>query len=315
MPKPHQVNNAFPPSSTGRPSSLQQVRIEEINFFSALRDESIGFGAASETLTMSRAQMDLILELVNTEELMDELQERYTAEAYQKIANEMRHMMPDIDYTPIVQSDKGASHVTAMKEHRAQRDAQKAISSRKETGDKLRKQLEKNQKARSQANSKPVPVVTRPIASPVNYESFLVLMRNIQEELSLQEIANGIDPKAVKAHVLSNEAIEGLYQIMTRVYGIDNVTGDTALNEFTFSRFSDGSMNIISNSALYNGMLLRPHDQFQPMKEQGEQQRMFSVTLFSKGSEGVIHAREAMAAPSSAPNPFSMDCKLLGGKK
>lgn len=288
-----------------RPSHLQQVNIiEEINPLSALYDGSNYAGAPSETLKMPREKMDaILLEVVNTEELLDELAKVYTQEQYQKMAQEMQRVIPYIDPTKIVQSDKEFSHVNALRTSPKRRDEKGAMAARRRAAEQLQKKIEKNQSARRQVQGKPIKV-TMPRES-MTAEKFLDMMRKIELQFANENIANGIDPKAAKGHVLSNESIEELYQIMTRVFGIDNVTGDTALNEFQFTRFSDGSMNIISNSALYNGMLLRPVDQFQPMKEQGEQQRMFSFTLFSKGSEGVTHAREAMAASPSTPTPFN----------
>ena len=68
-----------------RPSIIHNVNIEEINPLSALYDGSNYAGAPSETLTMPREKMDVILEVVNTEALLEELAEIYTAEQYQKI--------------------------------------------------------------------------------------------------------------------------------------------------------------------------------------------------------------------------------------
>lgn len=295
------------PSSSKRPSELQQVNVDIINLLLALRDGSNYVGAPSETLMMPREKMDIILEVVNTEALLEELEAVYTAEQYQKMVAEMRRVIPDLDSTKIVQSDQEFSHVNALRKSHEKRDEKNALTARRKAAEKLHKTIEKNQAARRQAQNQPI-TVRIPIQGPMNIEQFITTMREVDLQFSNENIARGMDPKAAKAQVLSNEALEELYQILTRVFGIENVSGDTALNEFQFTRFSDGSMNIIANSSLYNGMVLRPHDQFQAMKEQGEQQRMFIYTLFAKGPEGMTQAREAAVAPPTTPTPFKTQC-------
>lgn len=288
-----------------RPTDLHHP--PAINPFLAFKEAANYTGAPTETLTMPREKMDAVLELVNTNELLEELKEEYTAEQYLQLTQEMNRVIPDIDYTKVVQSDKGHGHREVMERFHKERDSKAARQQRKEAAEKLDKKIQQLQAAKKASAKAPSPVnVTIPVGKSVTLEEFTTIMRQAENQFDIQ---NGMDQSAVKSHVLSSESIEALYQVMTRVYGIDNVSGDTALNQFQFMRFSDGTMNIITNHALYNGMLLRPDDRFQGMKEQGEQQRSFAVTLFAKGPEGMEHAKaqtqEISAPRSTAPTPFN----------
>ena len=97
-----------------------------------------------------------------------------------------------------------------------------------------------------------------------------------------------------------------------------NISGENDNTEFQITRLTDGTYNIIANSALYTGMLLRPTEDFQYMKDTAEQVKMpFNITLFARNDELIKVINDAQPAPthtatSSIPNPFSTVLKPNG---
>ena len=258
--------------------------------------------------TMSRAQMDAILEVVNLQELKQSLVKQYGREVYVEMMQEQSNKLPYIDVADLVTDDDYDSFQKAHKNSDAERAAESINESRKDAADELHEKLDKEPELQPPGEE----VYTGPIViSGLTKDDF---KPKLQAALSAAEIKKGYDPRAIKANVLSEESLENIYQVMSRIFGFNEVSGDTALTQFSMMRYSDGSYNIVTQHALYSGMLFKPADQFQSLKDVGETAKGMEFKVFAKGKEGeqkIIDLEHSLSSSKGAPTPF--DTKLAPG--
>ena len=261
--------------------------------------------------TMSKAQNDAILQVVNLQELTQSLIKQYGREAYIKMMQEQSNKLPYIDVADLVTADDFDSYQNDPKNKEAERAAKNIEESRKDKADDLHEKLDKEPELQPPGEtvySEPV-VIKGPTKD--NFK------QKVKEALNIAKIKEGYDPRAIKANVLSEESLEQLYQVMSRVFGFNEVSGDTALTQFSMMRYSDGSYNIVSQHALYSGMLFKPADQLQTVKDAGENAKGMEFKVFAKCKEGeqkIIDLEHTLDSGKGAPTPFSTNAKPGGAK-
>lgn len=262
--------------------------------------------------------VDLALNVVNTEKMLKEL--NFKSLSNEQFKKELKDIlsMQEVEPSPLKnfikaiatsqREDTNDKQVTSLIQM-SDELKDKIIEAYKEVSEELHEKFDKEQSFDDVKfdNMEPITLDLDDI------ESFRKdIMRLFPDPKS---ISKGPD-KNVKPTDKQREIAEKLRDFLRSLREMEpkvgpNISGENDNTEFQITRLTDGTYNIIANSALYTGMLLRPTENFQYMKDTAEQVKMpFNITLFAKNDELIKVINDAQPASTHTathfnPSPFS----------
>jgi DNA-binding ferritin-like protein (Dps family) len=266
------------------------------------------------------------LEIVNIAEIVKTLENDYQ-NSKEMMKEYLKELMPEVlnDKNPV---DELVSFITnsqndpADAREKIDSDVEKQlkalINEMREEAAKLHKELDEEEAPEDALPNSFEPVtVNIPKVALRDFGSFKRTIGTMLDKIYATPEPRPTSPNArnVKQMPKQDYIDRVMKPIFDMLKGLEDYGTDTEL-EVSLSRKSDGSFNVIANSALYNGMLFRPTETFTQMKDEGEQIKMpFNIILFAKNDELVQKIEENQSlenSKSSTPfntNPFVTDLR------